>query len=125
MTTSQSFTHIPQTERTCPTWCRRRPGHGFEVVSDFPPRAVRFHELAVGRVPDIGSVEISAEEVVERAPGLMDSLGDVSVEPVGPSSLRPPVIQCWIEAGTELTARDAREMAALLIRSADELEALR
>lgn len=119
-----SIVTLPETDRPCPAWCRKRRGHGFDSLIPVPPGAARFHELVVGKVPGVVSVEITAEEIVERAPGLVDAMGDVSVEPVGPSSISPAVINCWITEGTELTARDARSLAMLLVTAAERLEQL-
>lgn len=113
---------LPKTDRPCPTWCRKRRGHGFDsLIGGVPPGATRFHELFVGRISGVVSVEITAEELVESAAGMVN---DFSVEPVGPSTIAPAVINCWITEGTELTAQDARSLARLLVNAAERLEQL-
>jgi len=93
-----------------PTWCERPAGHEWDLWGGVDLEQ-RFHTLLVGEVEG-GSINVSIETLESSTNG-------------GPSVFTPVVITVDSRPGdVELAAGQARQLAALLVRAADRVEAL-
>lgn len=119
------MTATPITSRTsnpCPSWCTEPAGHGYDCRP--AGRPMRFH---VGKVatlrPTLASpedhahicVSVTAAEVV---------LADGTAPEMGPPSIWLHLDEVHISGAQDLTAVEARGLAAILNNAADRLDDL-
>jgi len=106
----------------CPSWCSWPAGHPYEDQAADGSYVLRYHEVS----QDLGCVspENPPDSTHNRAVvsvGL--SCEERAVADAGPSYLAPLVITLWTE-NPLLTVAEARAVAELLSRAADQAEAL-
>ena len=109
------MTNLTSTPLPCPEWCSWPDGHRFEseddagVVYRYHVREVRQMSTAAGG-PSAVIVQVRAEE---SAAGHLGPVLDV----------HPPVVNVFgMDEGDDLTAAEARVIAAALLAAADELD---